>query len=145
MTIASMDYNDIYESVDSEIIHLPNSETYMFANRPCSDITRDFVSVARQFVNDAYADSLERYLISLLGTSKNCDECEYVDELMSIRDELDLAEEAEFERDELLSVVHDISDTLNKFETKHRKQLRLTRLEIIPLLEQLKDIVKDYD
>lgn len=141
----SMDFNDIYESVDSEIIHLPNSETYMFANRSCSDVTRDFVLVARQFVNDAYAESLERYINTLMGTSKNCDECEYVDELMSIRDELDLEEEAELERNELLSIVNNISDAINKFETKQRKQLRLTRLDIIPFIEQLKDLVKDYE
>ena len=140
-----MDYNDIYESVDSEIIHLPNSDTYMFSNRPCSDVTRDFVLVARQFVNDAYAESLERYINALMSTSKNCDECEYVDELMSIRDDLDLEEEAERERDELLSVINDISDAINRFETKHRKQLRLTRLDIIPFIDQLKDIIKDYE
>lgn len=140
-----MDFNDIYESVDSEIIHLPNSDTYMFANRPCSDVTRDFVFVARQFVNDAYAESLERYINTLMSTSKNCDECEYVDELLSIRDDLDLEEEAERERDELLSIVNNISAAINKFETKHRKQLRLTRLDIIPFIEQLKDLIKDYE
>ena len=140
-----MDYNDIYESVDSEIIHLPNSETYMFANRPCSDITRDFVSVARQFVNDAYADSLERYLISLLGTAKNCDECEYVDELMSIRDELDLAEEAEFERDELLTVIDAISRLLKKYQKKFDNKLRLSRLDIDPLLKELHELVDEFE
>lgn len=138
-----MDFNDIYKSVDSEIIHLPNSDTYMFANRPCSDVTRDFVLVARQFVNDAYAESLERYINALMSTSKNCDECEYVDELMSIRD--DLEEEAERERDELLSIINNISAAINKFETKYRKQLRLTRLDIIPFMEQLKDLIKDYE
>lgn len=117
----------------------------MFSNRSCSDVTRDFVLVARQFVNDAYAESLERYLNALMSTSKNCDDCEYVDELMSIRDDLDLEEEAELERDELLSVINDISDAINRFETKHRKQLRLTRLDIIPFIEQLKDLIKDYE
>ena len=140
-----MDFNAIHESYTSEIVHLPNNDMYMFTNRSCEDITRDFVSTARQYINDEYADSLERYINTLMSTSKNCDECEYVDELMSIRDELDLEEEAERERDELLSIINNISDVINKFETKHRKQLRLTRLDIIPFIEQIKDLIKDYE
>ena len=72
-----MDYNDIYESYDSELVHLPNSDTYMFANRSYSDIIRDYTAVARQYVNDDYADSLERFMNSIVEQSDtDCEFCE---------------------------------------------------------------------
>lgn len=142
-----MDSNSIHESYTSEIVHLPNNDMYMFTNRSYEDITRDFVSVARQYINDAYADSLQRYLNILMLTDKDCcDDCPYMEELEELRDSVDSsAEETEAERDELLTVIDDINTLLKKYQKKFDNKLRLSRLDIEPLLKQLQDIVQEFE
>lgn len=142
-----MDSNSIHESYTSEIVHLPNNDMYMFTNRSYADITRDFVSTARQYINDEYADSLQRYLNILMITDNDCcDDCPYMDELEELRASVDSsAEETEAERDELLTVIDDINIVLKKYKKKFDNKLRLSRLDIDPLLKQLQDIVQEYE
>lgn len=138
-----MDFNDIYESVDSEIIHLSNSDTYMFANRSCSDIIRDYTAVARQFVNDEYADSLERFLSSIIEQSgTDCEFCDYKYDAETSDVEND---ELTAERDELRNVVDDVIDLLKKYDLRFKHKFRLTRLDVEPLLKELHKIVDDYE
>ena len=104
-----MDSNDIYESYTSEIIKTPDNEQYMLSNRSCSDIIRDYVAVARQFVNDDYADSLERFMHSIVESSKS--ECEFCDFKYDAETADVENDELTTERDELRSVVDDVIDT----------------------------------
>lgn len=138
-----MDYNDIYESVDSEIIHLPNSDTYMFANRSCSDIIRDYVAVARQYVNDEYADSLERFMNSIVESSKS--ECEFCDFKYDAETADVENDELTTERDELRTVVDDVIDLLKKYDLRFSHKLRLTRLDVEPLLKELHAIIDEFE
>ena len=138
-----MDYNDIYESVDSEIIHLPNSDTYMFANRSCSDIIRDYVVVARQYVNDEYADSLERFMNTMIESSKSeCEFCDYKYDAETAEVEND---ELTTERDELRNVVDGVIDLLKKYDLRFSHKLRLTRLDVEPLLKELHKVVDEFE
>lgn len=138
-----MDYNDIYESYDSEIIHLSNSNTYMFANRSYSDIIRDYTAVARQYVNDAYADSLERFLCSIIEQSgTDCEFCDYKYDAETADVEND---ELTAERDELRTVVDDVVDLLKKYDLRFSHKLRLTRLDVEPLLKELHKIVDAFE
>lgn len=138
-----MDYNDIYESVDSEIIHLPNSDTYMFANRSYSDIIRDYVAVARQFVNDEYADSLERFVNNIVEQSDtDCEFCEYRE--IDIDTDINV-DELETERDELLSTVNNVIDILKKYDLRFSRKFRLSRLDIEPLMKELHAIVDEFE
>lgn len=134
-----MDFNDIYESVDSEIIHLPNSDTYMFANRSYSDIVRDYTAVARQYVNDGYAISLERFLNSLMEQSDtDCEFCEY-------RESDSDVDELETERDELLSAVNNVINILKKYDLRFSRKFRLSRIDIEPLMKELHTIVDEFE
>ena len=136
-----MDFNDIYESVDSEIIHLPNSDTYMFANRSCGDIIRDYTAVARQFVNDEYADSLERFMNSIVEQSDtDCGFCDYRESDSDVD-----VDELETERDELLSTVDNVIDILKKYDLRFSRKFRLSRLDIEPLLKELHAIVDEFE
>lgn len=138
-----MDFNDIYESVDSEIIHLQNGDTYMFANRSYSDIIRDYTVVARQYVNDEYADSLERFMNSLVEQSgTDCEFCEYKYDAETADVDND---ELTAERDELRNVVDDVVDLLKKYDLRFSKKLRLTRLDVEPLLKELHKIVDEFE
>lgn len=138
-----MDFNDIYESYDSEIIHLPNSDVYMFANRSCDDIIRDYTAVARQFVNDEYADSLERFLNSIVEQSgTDCEFCDYKYDAETADVDSD---ELTAERDELRNVVDDVIDILKKYDLRFSHKLRLTRLDVEPLLKELHKIVDDFE
>lgn len=138
-----MDYSDIYESYDSEIIKTPNNEQYMLSNRSCSDIIRDYVVVARQYVNDDYADSLERFVNTVIESSKS--ECEFCD--FKYDAETAEVENAELtaERDELRNVVDDVIDLLKKYDLRFSHKLRLTRLDIEPLMKDLHKIVDTFD
>ena len=138
-----MDYNDIYESYDSEIIHLSNSDTYMFANRSCSDIIRDYTAVARQYVNDEYADSLERFMNSIVESSKS--ECEFCDFKYDAETADVENDELTTERDELRNVVDDVVDLLKKYDLRFSHKLRLTRLDVEPLLKELHKIVDEFE
>lgn len=138
-----MDFNDIYESYDSEIVHLPNSDYFQFANRLCSDIIRDYVAVAQQYVNDAYADSLERFMNSIVGQSgTDCEFCDYKYDAETADVEND---ELTAERDELRNVVDDVIDLLKKYDLRFSHKLRLTRLDVEPLMKELHKIVDDYE
>lgn len=136
-----MDFNDIYESVDSEIIHLPNNDTYMFANRSYSDIIRDYTAVARQYVSDAYADSLERFLCSIVEHSDT--DCEFCDYRESDND-ADV-DELEAERDELLSTVNNVINILKKYDLRFSRKFRLGRLDIEPFIKELHAIVDEFE
>ena len=136
-----MDYNDIYESYDSEIIKTPDNEQYMLSNRSCSDIIRDYVAVARQFVNDEYADSLERFMNSIVEQSDT--DCEFCDYRESDTD-VDV-DELEAECDELRNVVDDVIDLLKKYDLRFSHKFRLTRLDIEPLLKELHKIVDEFE
>ena len=138
-----MDYNDIYESYDSEIIHLPNSDVYMFANRSCDDIIRDYTAVARQFVNNEYADSLERFLNTVIESSKS--ECEFCDYKYDAENAYEDEGELESERDELRNVVDDVIDLLKKYDLRFSHKLRLTRLDVEPLMKDLHRIVDEFE
>lgn len=138
-----MDYNDIYESNDSEIIYLPNRDTYMFANRSCSDIIRDYVAVARQYVNDEYADSLERFLNSLMEQSAtDCEFCEYRETDSDVDVDVD---ELETERDELLSIVNNVINILKKYDLRFSRKFRLSRLDVEPFMKELHAIVDEFE
>lgn len=136
-----MDFNDIYESVDSEIIKTPDNEQYMFANRSCSDIIRDYTAVARQYVNDAYADSLERFMNSIVEQSgTDCEFCDYREPDTDVD-----VDELEAERDELLYVVNDVIAVLKKYNKKFKDKFRLQRLDIMPLMQELHTVVHEYE
>ena len=135
----SMDFNDIYESYDSEIIHTPHGEQLMFANRSYSDIIRDYVTVARQYVNDDYAVSLERFLNSIVEQSvTDCEFCEY-------RESDSDVDELETERDELLSTVNNVISILKKYDLRFSRKFRLSRLDIEPLMKELHAIVDEFE
>ena len=138
-----MDYNSIYESYDSEIIKTPYNEQYIFANRSCSDIIRDYVAVARHYVNDNYADSLERFMNSIIEQSgTDCEFCDYKYDVETVETDND---ELTAERDELRNVVNDVIDLLKKYDLRFSHKLRLTRLDIEPLLKELHKIVDEYE
>ena len=138
-----MDFNDIYESCDSEIIKTPDNEQYMFSNRSCSDIIRDYVAVARQYVNDGYASSLERFMNSLVEQSgTDCEFCDYKYDAETADVEND---ELETERDELKNVVDDVIDLLKKYDLRFSHKLRLTRLDVEPLMKELHAIVDAFE
>ena len=138
-----MDYNDTYESNDSEIIYLPNSDTYMFANRSYSDIIRDYVVVARQYVNDEYAVSLERFLNSIVEQSgTNCEFCDYKYDAETVDVDND---ELTAERDELLSTVNNVINILKKYDLRFSRKFRLSRLDIEPLMKALHAIVDEFE
>lgn len=138
-----MDYNDIYESCDSEIIHLPNSDMYMFANHSYSDIIRDHVAVARQYVNDGYASSLERFMNSMVEQSGT--DCEFCDYKYDAENAYEDEGELESERDELRHVVDDVIDLLKKYDLRFSHKLRLTRLDVEPLMKDLHQIVDEFE
>ena len=136
-----MDYNDIYESYTSEIIKTLDNEQYMFANRSCSDIIRDYVAVARQYVNDEYATSLERFMDSLVEQSAtDCEFCEY----RETDSDVDV-EKLETERDELRDIVDDVIDLLKKYDLRFSHKFRLTRLDVEPLMKELHKIVDEFE
>ena len=141
--ILNMDYNDIYESYDSEIIKTPNHEQYLLANRSYSDIIRDYTVIARQYVNDDYADSLERFLCSIVEQSEtDCEFCDYKYDAETADVEND---ELTAERDELRNVVDDVVDLLKKYDLRFSHKLRLTRLDVEPLMKELHKIVDTFD
>ncbi len=134
-----MDYNDKYESYTSEIIKTPDNEQYLLSNRSYSDIIRDYVTVARQYVNDEYAVSLERFLNSIVEQSDtDCEFCDY-------READSDVDELETERDELLSTVNNVINILKKYDLRFSKKLRLSRLDIEPLMKALHAIVDEFD
>lgn len=138
-----MDFNDIYESYDSEIIHTPDGEQLMFANRSYSDIIRDYVAVARQYVNNDYAVSLERFLNSIVEQSgTDCEFCEYRES--DVDTDIDI-EELEAERDELLSTVNNVINILKKHDLRFSRKFRLSRLDIEPLMKELHAIVDEFE
>lgn len=138
-----MDYNDIYESYDSEIIKTPDNEQYMFANRSYSDIIRDYVAVARQYVNNAYATSLERFLDSLVEQSgTGCEFCDYKYDAETADADND---ELTAERDELRNVVDDVIDLLKKYDLRFSRKFRLSRLDIEPFMKELHAIVDEFE
>lgn len=138
-----MDFNDIYESVQSEIVYLHNHEYYNFNNQSVSDITRNFVNVSRQFVSDEYADSLARFMNSIVGSSKSeCEFCDYKYDAETSNVEND---ELTAERDELRNVVDDVIDLLKKYDLRFKHKLRLTRLDVEPLLKDLHKIVDEFE
>lgn len=138
-----MNCNDIYESYTSEIIKTPDNEQYLLSNRSYSDIIRDYVAVARQHVNDQYADSLERFLYNVIESAKSaCEFCDYkfdAENACADRDDL------ESERDDLRIVVNDVIDLLKKYELRFSKKLRLTRLDVEPFMKDLHKIVDLYE
>lgn len=139
MTIQNMDYSDIYESYTSESIKTPNNEQYILSNRSYSDIIRDYVTVARQYVNDGYAISLERFLNSLMEQSDtDCEFCEY-------RESDSDVDELETERDELRDIVDDVIDLLKKYDLRFSHKFRLTRLDVEPLMKELHRIVDEFE
>lgn len=138
-----MDFNDIYESYDSEIIHLPNSDVYMFANRSYSDIIKDYTTVARQYVNDEYASSLERFLNSIVEQSgTDCEFCDYRES--DVDTDID-NDELTAERDELLSTVNNVINILKKYDLRFSRKFRLSRLDIEPLMKELHAIVDEFE
>ena len=141
--IKSMDFNDIYESCDSEIIKTPDNEQYMLSNRSYSDIIRDYVAVARQYVNDEYAASLERFLNSLVEQSgTDCEFCDYKYDAETADVEND---ELEAERDELRIVVDDIIAILKKYDLRFSRKFRLGRLDVEPFMKDLHKIVDEFE
>ena len=138
-----MDFNDLYESYDSEIIHLPNSDTYMFSNRSYSDIIRDYVAVSRQYVNDNYADSLERFLNTMIESSKS--ECEFCDFKYDAETADVENDELTTERDELRNVVDDVVDLLKKYDLRFSRKFRLGRIDIEPFMKELHAIVDEFE
>ena len=138
-----MDYNDIYESCNSEIIHLPNSDTYMFANRSYSDIIRDYTAVARQYVKDEYAASLERFMNSIVEQSNtDCEFCDYKCDAETADADNDALT---VERDELRNVVDDVIDLLKKYDLRFSRKFRLSRLDVEPLMKELHVIVDEFE
>ena len=138
-----MDYNDIYESYTSEIVKTPDGEQLMFANRSYSDIIRDYVTVARQYVNDEYAVSLERFLNSIVEQSgTDCEFCDYKYDAETVDVDND---ELTAERDELLSTVNNVIYILKKYNLRFSRKFRLSRLDIEPLMKELHRIVDDFE
>lgn len=138
-----MDFDDIYESCDSELITTPDNEKYLFSGKYHADIIRDYTAVARQFVNDEYADSLERYMNTVIDQTRNCcDFCEYYDELITLQSNSDDVDKSS---DELLNVIDDVRDLLKKYELRYSKKFRLNRLDIEPLLKELHQLVDEYE
>lgn len=138
-----MDYNDVYESYTSEIVKTPGNEQYMLSNRSYSDIIRDYVAVARQYVNNDYAVSLERFLNSIVEQSgTDCEFCEYRES--DVDTDID-TEELEAERDELLSVVNNVINILKKYDLRFSRKFRLSRLDIEPLMKALHAIVDEFE
>lgn len=138
-----MDYSDIYESYDSAIIKTPNNEQYMLSNRSCSDIIRDYVVVARQYVNDDYADSLERFVNTVIESSKS--ECEFCDFKYDAETADVENDELTAECDELRNVVDDVVDLLKKYDLRFSHKLRLTRLDVEPFLKEMHAIVDEFE
>jgi hypothetical protein len=115
----------------------------MFANRSYSDIIRDYVAVSRQYVNDEYADSLERFMRSIVEQAgTDCEFCDYKYDAETADVEND---ELTTERDELRNVVDDVVDLLKKYDLRFSHKLRLTRLDVEPLLKELHKIVDDFE
>lgn len=138
-----MDYNDIYASYDSEIIHTPDGEQFMFANRSYSDIIRDYVVVARQYVNDEYAVSLERFMNSIVEQSgTDCEFCDYKCDAETADADND---ELTAERDELRNVVDDVIDLLKKYDLRFSRKFRLSRLDVEPLMKELHAVVDEFE
>ena len=138
-----MDYNDIYESYTSEIVKTPDGEQLMFANRSYSDIIRDYVTVARQYVNDEYAVSLERFLNSIVEQSgTDCEFCDYKYDAETVDVDND---ELTAERDELLSTVNNVIYILKKYNLRFSRKFRLSRLDIEPLMKELHRIVDEFE
>jgi len=138
-----MDFEDIYVSTQSEIVTAPDNEKYLFSGKCNADMIRDYVAVARQFVNDEYADSLERYLNSTIDQAINCCTfCEYYDELIKLQSEQD---DTDTRSDELLDVVNDVIAVLKKYDKKFKDKFRLQRLDIMPLMQELHKIVDEYE
>ena len=136
-----MDFNDIYASYDSEIIKTPDGEQFMFANRSYGDIIRDYAAVVRQYVNDEYADSLERFMNSIVEQSDtDCEFCDY----REFDSDVDV-DELETERDELRNTVDDMIDILKKYDLRFSRKFRLSRLDVEPLMKELHKIVDDYE
>ena len=134
-----MDYDDFYVSTQSEIVTAPDNEKYLFSGKCNADLIRDYVAVARQFVNDEYADSLERFMNSIVEQSDmDCEFCEYRESDVNV-------DELETERDELLNVIGDVRDLLKKYELRYSRKLRLNRLDIEPFLKELHKIVDEYE
>lgn len=138
-----MNFDEFYESTQSEIVTTPDNEKYLFSGKCNADLIRDYVAVARQFVNDEYADSLERYLNSTIDQAINCCTfCEYYDELITLQSNQDDVDKSS---DELLSVIDDVRDLLKKYELRYSKKFRLNRLDIEPLLKELHQLVDEYE
>lgn len=138
-----MDFDEIYTSAQSELITTPDNEKYLFSGKDHADIIRDYTAVARQFVNDEYADSLERYLNSVIDDARDrCNFCEYYDELIALQSN---QVDCETSSDELLNVIDDVRDLLKKYELRYSRKLRLNRLDVEPLLKELHQIVDDYE
>ena len=138
-----MDYNDIYESYTSEIIKTPDGEQFMLSNRSYSDIIRDYTAVARQYVNDAYATSLERFMNSIVEQSDtDCEFCDYKCDAETADANND---ELTAECDELRNVVDDVIDLLKKYDLRFSRKFRLSRLDIEPLLKELHAIVDEFE
>lgn len=134
-----MDFEDIYVSTQSEIVTAPDNEKYLFFGKCNADMIRDYVAVARQFVNDEYADSLERFMHSIVEQSDtDCEFCEYRDSEVNV-------DELETERDELLDVMNDVIAVLKKYDKKFKDKFRLQRLDIMPLMQELHKIVDEYE
>lgn len=136
-----MDYNDIYESYTSEILHTPDGEQYMLSNRSYSDIIRDYAAVARQYVNNKYADSLERFMNSIVEQSDtDCEFCDYRETDNDVE-----VDELETERDELLSTVNNVINILKKYDLRFSRKFRLSRLDVEPLMKELHAIVDEFE
>ena len=134
-----MDFDELYLSAQSELITTPDNEKYLFSGKCNADMIRDYVVVARQYVNDEYADSLERYLNSLVEQSDtDCECCEYRDSDVDV-------DELETEKEELLNVIDDVRDLLKKYELRYSRKLRLNRLDIEPFLKELHQLVDEYE
>lgn len=138
-----MDFDDLYSSETSEIVQLPDGEKYLFSNRSVGDIVRDYAGTARQFVNDQYADSLERFLHNVIESSKS--DCEFCDYKFDAENAYAECDDLEAERDDIRIVVNDVIDLLKKYELRFSKKLRLTRLDVEPLMKDLHKIVDPYE
>lgn len=138
-----MDFDDLYVSTQSELVTAPDNEKYLFSGKCNADLIRDYVAVARQFVNDEYADSLERYLNSTIDQAMNCCTfCEYYNELIELQSN---QVDCETSSDELLNVIDDVRDLLKKYELRYSRKFRLNRLDIEPLLKELHKLIDEYE
>ena len=138
-----MDFDEIYISAQSELVTAPDNEKYLFSGKAHADIIRDYTAVARQFVNDEYADSLERYLNSIVEQSDtDCEFCDYKYDAETADANND---ELTAERDELRNVVADVIDLLKKYDLRFSRKFRLSRLDIEPLLKELHKLVDEYE